>query len=198
MAVSIKIFKQEAKFVAGVAKVDQFPRLVLPQVAFIGKSNVGKSSLINKLCNRRALASVSHTPGRTQQINFFSLEEKLLLADLPGYGFAKVSGKQRANWEILITHYLNHSEDLKLVNLLIDSRRGFKTNDFRIIEFLKDAERDFQVIFTKADQIKSHTDFINEMQKILALQGCDNNIILTSSKNNLGIKELQYSTVKNI
>ena len=81
---SIKIFRQEAKFVAGVAKPEQLPKLFLPQFAFVGKSNVGKSSLINTICNRKALARVSHTPGRTQQINFFSIADKLMLADFPG------------------------------------------------------------------------------------------------------------------
>ena len=81
---SIKLFRQEAKFVAGVAKPEQLPKLFFPQFAFVGKSNVGKSSLINTICNRKALARVSHTPGRTQQINFFSIADKLMLADFPG------------------------------------------------------------------------------------------------------------------
>ena len=96
--IGTKLFKQEVKFVAGVAKINQFPKLHLPEIAFIGKSNVGKSSLINSLCNKKSLARVSHTPGRTQQINYFSLADKILLCDLPGYGFAKVSQTQRNNW----------------------------------------------------------------------------------------------------
>ena len=113
---NIKIFKQEAKFIAGVARIDQFPKLFLPQVAFFGKSNVGKSSLINAICRRKALARVSHTPGRTQQINFFSIDNKLLITDLPGYGFAKAPKSERANWHKLISYYLENDTNLQLVN----------------------------------------------------------------------------------
>ena len=90
----VKIFRQEAKFIAGAAKPSQLPKISLPQVAFVGKSNVGKSSLINTICRRKNLARVSHTPGRTRQINFFLVAEKLVIVDLPGYGFAKVSPKE--------------------------------------------------------------------------------------------------------
>ncbi|HJK86841.1 MAG TPA: ribosome biogenesis GTP-binding protein YihA/YsxC [Candidatus Megaira endosymbiont of Nemacystus decipiens] len=198
MAINSSIFKQEAIFVAGAAKIEQLPNLHLPQVAFVGKSNVGKSSLINKLCNRRSLARVSHTPGRTQQINFFSLDRKLLLVDLPGYGFAKVSGNQRANWERLISFYLRMSDSLRLVNLLVDSRRGIKENDSKIIEFLSEAQLNLQIIFTKSDQIKSHDEFVKDMKKILLLHGYDKEILLTSSKNNKGIQELRHSILNEV
>jgi len=93
-----KIFRQEARFIAGAAKPSQLPKMFLPQVAFVGKSNVGKSSLINTICRRKNLARVSHTPGRTRQINFFLIAEKLVIADLPGYGFAKVPVEEKQNW----------------------------------------------------------------------------------------------------
>ena len=195
MAIAIKIFKQEAKFIAGAAKISQLPRIHQPQIAFIGKSNVGKSSLINKLCNRRALARTSHTPGRTQQINFFSIEERLILVDLPGYGFAKVSGNQRANWNRLIPHYLSTTPELKLVNLLIDARRGIKAHDQEIIAFLQENHLNFQLIFTKADQIKNQQEFIATIRET---SGLENNMILTSSKKNIGVKELQYSIIASL
>ena len=103
---ALSSFRQEAKFIAGAARSSQLPKISLPQVAFVGKSNVGKSSLINAICRRKSLARVSHTPGRTQQINFFSIAEKLVLVDLPGYGFAKVPLREKENWERLILHYL--------------------------------------------------------------------------------------------
>ena len=193
MQISPKIFKLEAQFIAGVAKINQFPKLFLPQFAFMGKSNVGKSSLINKICNRKSLARVSHTPGRTQQINFFSIANKLLLADLPGYGFAKVSGNQRINWEKLIIHYLENSDRLVLVNLLIDARRGIKENDIQLMHLLKSNNKNCQIIFTKADKIKSKEQFIKEMNAHLLLLGFECNIILTSSRSGEGAKELQIS-----
>lgn len=194
---SIKIFKKEAKFIAGAAKINQLPKLHLPQIAFIGKSNVGKSSLVNKVCNRKFLAKVSHTPGRTQQINFFSIEDKFLLVDLPGYGFAKVPGYTRADWEKLISFYLENTSQLKLVNLLIDSRRGFKENDWLMMSFLRKAELQFQIIFTKADEIKAHEEFIQEMANMLVLHGYNNiKMIMTSSRKGGGIKELQGNMLK--
>jgi GTP-binding protein len=194
---SIKIFKKEAKFIAGAAKVNQLPKLYLSQIAFIGKSNVGKSSLVNKVCNRKFLAKVSHTPGRTQQINFFSIEDKFLLVDLPGYGFAKVPGHKRADWERLISFYLENTPQLKLVNLLIDSRRGFKENDWLIMSFLQKAALRFQIIFTKSDEIKAHEEFVKEMSNMLVLHGYnDVEIIMTSSRKGDGIKELQMNMLK--
>lgn len=195
---SIKIFRQEAKFVAGVARPSQFPQLILPQFAFIGKSNVGKSSLINTICNRKALARVSHTPGRTQQINFFSIADKLMLVDLPGYGFAKVSANQRAGWEKLIVHYLQNGNLLRMVNLLIDARRGIKEPDIEIMNLLKLCGKPFQIILTKADKIGAIDKLKAQMQEHLEALGFSCNIIITSSRNGLGAKELQGSMLRSI
>ena len=192
----IKIFRQEAKFIAGVARSDQFPKLFLPQIAFFGKSNVGKSSLINAVCKRKALARVSHTPGRTQQINFFNLADKMLIADLPGYGFAKVPKIQKANWEKLILYYLSNSENLQMVNLLIDARRGIKENDLTVMELLKSSGKTFQIVFTKADKVKNSDILITETAKSLETYGHSCNILITSSKNGFGSKELQFSMVQ--
>lgn len=198
MQLSTKIFKQEVQFVAGVAKVNQFPKLFLPQFVFMGKSNVGKSSLINKVCNRKALARVSHTPGRTQQINFFSIAGKLLLVDLPGYGFAKVSGNQRKNWEKLITYYLENGEHIRTVNLLIDSRRGIRENDIQIMHLLQSINKNVRLIFTKADKIKAIDDFIVDTKAHLKALGFDYDIIVTSSRSGAGTRELQLSMVQSI
>jgi len=197
--VGIKIFRQEAKFIAGAARPDQLPKIALPQVAFVGKSNVGKSSLINTICRRKNLARVSHTPGRTQQINFFSIAEKLVIVDLPGYGFAKVPLKEKQNWEKLILHYLQNTPNLKLVNLLIDARRGIKENDLKVIELLHSCNKQVQLVFTKTDKIALKEDFQLETKNYLASLGyllC--NVILSSSKNGLGAKELQLSLAQSV
>jgi len=193
-----KIFRQEAKFIAGVARTDQFPKLFLPQVAFFGKSNVGKSSLINTICKRKALARVSHTPGRTQQINFFSIADKMLIADLPGYGFAKVPKSQKVDWQNLITHYLHNESKLQLVNLLIDARRGIKENDIEIMELLKASDKNFQIILTKTDKVTINDKFLVELKDYLATLGCLCNVISTSSKSGNGTKDLQLSMVQSI
>lgn len=197
--IGIKIFRQEAKFIAGATKPQQLPKITLPQVAFVGKSNVGKSSLINTICRRKNLARVSHTPGRTQQINFFSIAEKLVIVDLPGYGFAKVPLKQKQNWENLIMYYLQNTPSLKLVNLLIDARRGIKENDLKVIELLHSCNKQIQLVFTKTDKVILKDNFKLETENYLASLGfllC--NIILSSSKNGLGAKELQLSLAQSI
>lgn len=195
---STKIFRHEAKFIAGAAKSEQLPKLFLPQFAFVGKSNVGKSSLINTICNRKSLARVSHTPGRTQQINFFSIVDKLILVDLPGYGFAKVSANQRISWGKLITHYLQNSESLKMVNLLIDARRGIKENDIDLMHLLKSFDKKFQVILTKADKITALDEFTKIVQEELAALDFQCNVIVTSSRNKIGTKALQASMLREI
>lgn len=191
-----KFFRQEVKFITGVAKISQFPSSFLPEVAFVGKSNVGKSSLINSICNNSGLARVSHTPGRTRQINFFSLVDKLILVDLPGYGFAEVPIFVKRQWEILIAHYLKHSPNLKLVNLLIDSRRGIKQNDMEIAELLLSCNKNFQIIFTKSDKIKDREKLTLDIQNFLATLGHSCSVIYTSSRSKEGAKELQFSLAK--
>ena len=119
-----------------------------------------------------------------------------MLVDLPGYGFAKVSGNQRINWEKLIIHYLENSDDLVLVNLLIDARRGIKENDIQLMHLLKSNKKNFQIIFTKADKIKSKEQFIKEMNAHLLLLGFECRIILTSSRSGEGAKELQISILQ--
>ncbi len=193
-----KFFRQEVKFITGVAKINQFPNLFLPEIAFIGKSNVGKSSLINSICNNSKLARVSNTPGRTRQINFFSLVDKLILVDLPGYGFANVPILVKQQWEILITHYLKNSSNLKLVNLLIDSRRGIKPNDIQIVKLLLSYNQNFQIIFTKSDKIKNQENLAITTQNFLATLGHSCNVIHTSIKSKEGVKELQFSLTRSI
>src|SRR5512144_2607482 len=118
------LFAQTCRFVAGAAKLEQIPANGLPEVAFAGRSNVGKSSLINALTGRKTLAKVSNTPGRTRQLNFFDLAGRLMLADLPGYGYARASKEQVANWTRLVELYLIGRAPLRRALVLIDARRG--------------------------------------------------------------------------
>lgn len=192
----LSLFRKEAKFVAGADKPQRLPELHLPEIAFVGRSNVGKSSLINLLCNRRNLARVSVSPGRTQQINFFQIGDFFTLVDLPGYGFAKVPKRLHDNWEQLILHYLSKRDNLKLINLLIDSRRGVTEKDQKVIELLSDLGKDFQIIFTKVDKI---SDRLSLMELANAkLRGYSINFIFTSSRSKNGTEELQLSMAKYI
>jgi GTP-binding protein len=150
-----RLFSGECEFVAGAAMLDALPESHLPEVAFVGRSNVGKSSLINALLNRKNLARVSHTPGRTRQINLFRLRESLMLADLPGYGFARVSKAEAAHWNVLITTYLRTRKSLRRVVLLIDARRGVMESDSQVMTLLDDAAVTYQAVLTKSDALKA-------------------------------------------
>jgi GTP-binding protein len=146
------LFAQECTFIAGADKMEILPPPDLPEIAFAGRSNVGKSTLINALLNRKTLARVSHTPGRTQQLNFFLLGKHFHIVDMPGYGYAAVSKAKIKIWSHLIQDYLRGRVPLKRVFLLIDSRHGFKVNDEAVMEELDKAAVIYQIVLTKADK----------------------------------------------
>lgn len=146
------LFAQECTFVAGADKMEILPAPTLPEIAFAGRSNVGKSSLINALLNRKSLARISHTPGRTQQLNFFLLGKKFYIVDMPGYGYAAVSKAKIKIWSQLIQNYLKGRVPLKRVFLLIDSRHGFKVTDEAVMEELDRAAVSYQIVLTKTDK----------------------------------------------
>ena len=131
-----------------------WPKPTLPEYAFIGRSNVGKSSLINMLVGMNKLARVSNTPGRTRNVEHFKVENTWLLADLPGYGFAKASHVERAAWKRMIDNYLLHRENLQCVFVLIDVRLEPQSNDLGMIRWLGEKEIPFVLVFTKADKLK--------------------------------------------
>ncbi len=148
----------EWRFVTGAADLGGLPPPGLPEIAFAGRSNVGKSSLINAVAGRKALARVSNTPGRTQQINFFAVgdkagEELLTVVDLPGYGYAEAPKDTVAGWTELIRLYLKGRVTLRQVVLLIDGRHGIKPNDTEIMDMLDRAAVPYQVVLTKADKV---------------------------------------------
>ena len=149
------LFAQECGFVAGAASLDRLPPAGLLEVAFAGRSNVGKSSLINALTGRGQLARTSNTPGRTQQINFFDLAGQLLLVDLPGYGFAQAPKSEVRRWTDLVNTYLKGRPTLRRVFLLIDSRHGIKANDREIMRMLDGAAVGYQAVLTKCDKPKA-------------------------------------------
>ena len=148
------LFAHPATFMMGAVKMDGLPPADLPEVAFAGRSNVGKSSLINALVGQKYLARASNEPGRTREINFFLLDEKLRLVDLPGYGFARVSRTSKDKFQNLGRQYLRGRPNLKRVYLLIDSRHGLKDPDTEALDALDTAAVSYQIVLTKADKIK--------------------------------------------
>ena len=146
------LFAQDCVFVTGAADVAGLPPADLPEIAFAGRSNVGKSSLINALTGRRALARTSRTPGRTRQLNFFSLGGRLKIADLPGYGYASASKAEAASWRRLIKAYLGGRPGLARCCLLVDARHGLKPGDLTMMEHLDRAGVVYQIVLTKADK----------------------------------------------
>ena len=150
-----KLFRHECKFVAGAASPDRIPPPTLGEIAFAGRSNVGKSTLINAITGRKALARSSNTPGRTQQINFFDLGGLMYLVDLPGYGYAAASKEKVHAWNDMIRGYLRGRQTLKRVCVLIDSRHGFKDVDRQTMEMLDNARVPYVIVLTKADKLKA-------------------------------------------
>jgi len=148
------LFAKPCEFVLGAARLDHIPDAGLPEIAFAGRSNVGKSSLVNALTGRKTLARVSNSPGRTREINFFRLGDRLILADLPGYGFARASKADSERWAGLVFEYLRGRPTLRRVILLIDSRRGLLKNDTEVMKLLDRAAVSYQLVLTKADKLK--------------------------------------------
>lgn len=153
-----------ARFVGSFTNISQCPPPNCPEYAFIGRSNVGKSSLINMLTGFGELAKVSSTPGKTQAINHFSINEQWFLVDLPGYGYAKISKTQREKWQQMIRQYLNRRDNLQCVFLLIDSRIPPQTSDLEFINWLGEMHIPFVIVFTKIDNRKYKPQNIEEFK----------------------------------
>jgi GTP-binding protein len=162
-----KLFAGPCDFMLSVAALRQLPDAALPEIAFAGRSNVGKSSLVNALTNRKTLAKTSSTPGRTQQLNYFNLGEKLHMVDMPGYGYAQVSKSQRDEWTQLIFDYLRGRPTLRCVFILVDSRHGLKDTDETLMSMLDEAAVNYRIILTKADKTKK-ADLDKLQEKIMA------------------------------
>ena len=194
------LFARDVTFMLSAVSLDTLPSARLPEICFAGRSNVGKSSLINALTNRKGLARASNTPGRTRELNYFNIDERLFVVDLPGYGYAKASKSDIAKWTKLTREFLFGRASLRRVFLLIDSRHGTKESDIELMNMLDETAVTYQIVLTKIDKIKK-----NEIDKvhiktsalIAKRPAAYPNIILTSSEKKSGIDELR-STIASI
>ncbi len=188
------LFAQDCGFLGAAVVTDRLPETGLPEVAFAGRSNVGKSSLVNALTGRRTLARISHTPGRTQHINFFDLGGRLILVDLPGYGYARAAKTDIRRWSALTRRYLRGRPGLARVCLLIDSRHGAKDSDREIMAELDRAAVSYQAVLTKADKMKPQALAAVRRateQELAGHPAAHPDCPLTSARTGLGIAELR-------
>lgn len=156
---------KNAEFVTSAVRMNQYPVTGHPEVAFVGRSNVGKSTIINTLTNRRKLAKVSNTPGRTRLVNFFLINGQAMLVDLPGYGYAKISKTDKAAWGKIIEDYIVNSPNLRRFVLLVDSRHKPTQDDIDMMNYLRYYEKDVVVIGTKLDKLKRND--IKKSEKLI-------------------------------
>lgn len=180
-------------FTKSSQKIDDCPPPTLPEFAFIGRSNVGKSSLINSLLQRKKLAKVSATPGKTQLINHFEVNNDLYIVDLPGYGWANVSKSQKENWEKNINDYLLDRDTLIELFVLIDIRHDIQKIDLGFIDWLYEVEIPFSIIFTKADKLSKSKSFSNAgsyMKKLKSILGDKPEYFISSSETHQGRDEI--------
>jgi GTP-binding protein len=189
-----RLFAQPCDFITAAASPEQFPPSTLPEIAFVGRSNAGKSSLVNALTGRKSLAHASNTPGRTQQIVFFNLAGKLMLADLPGYGYARASGPAINAWNKLVRHYLRTRKSLRCVCLLIDGRHGALANDLSMMDELDRAAVSYQVVLTKVDGLKFplHEKRLRDVTALITKHPAARpDAFMVSANTGLGIGELR-------
>jgi GTP-binding protein len=177
---------KSAEFITSAVQVHQYPPAEYPEVAFAGRSNVGKSSLINKLVNRKHLVKTSSTPGRTQLINFFNVNGSLSLVDLPGYGYAKVPAAVKRAWGPMVARYISNRSNLKVVVMLMDIRRTPREEEFNLMDWLHHHQTPIILVLTKADKL-SKTKQKKQARMIAETLGVDkDDLVLFSAKSGLG------------
>ena len=189
-----RLFAAECRFFFAAQRLDQLPPPTGPEIAFAGRSNVGKSSLVNALTGRRALARASNQPGRTRQLNFFDLGGRLILVDMPGYGYAQAAKEIKADWQGLMFDFLRGRPTLRRVVLLLDSRIEIKASDLAVMELLDRAAVTYQLVLTKADGTRTGA----LARKVQEVQGLARRhaaafpaVLTTSSDTGQGLEELR-------
>ena len=188
------LFAQQTDFLKGVVAIDGLPADDRIEICFAGRSNVGKSTLINALTGRKALARTSNTPGRTQEINFFTAADSHYLVDLPGYGYANAPLPVVEKWQRLLKKYLSGRRSLRRAFVLIDARHGVKSVDEEILSLLDSAAVTFQCVLTKADKIKTHEQeaLLQQVRGALSKHpAAYPELILTSSEKGMGVETLR-------
>lgn len=189
-----KLFAGPCDFVLGVAALEQLPDYDMPEIAFAGRSNVGKSSLVNALTGRKTLAKTSGTPGRTQQLNYFNLGSKIYLVDMPGYGYAKVSKEKKSDWDKLIFAYLRGRPNLRCILILIDSRHGLKEIDRDLMKMMDESGVAYRIVLTKSDKTKTTElhDLTEQTKAMIAKNpAAFAEVLHTSAEKNMGLEELR-------
>lgn len=189
-----KLFARDTRFLMGAVSLEDLPPADLPEVAFAGRSNVGKSSLINAVTGRTHLARASTEPGRTREVNFFVLDERLRLVDLPGYGFAKVSRDLARRFQNLGRAYLRGRPNLKRAYLLIDARHGLKPVDAEALDALDEAAVSYQIILTKADKLKpAEVEAVTArtLAQVARRAAAFPRVLATSAEKGTGVPELR-------
>ena len=182
-------------FEKSISELNQSPKDIGSEVAFVGRSNAGKSTAINSITNRNSLAKTSKTPGRTQLINFFKVDENKRFVDLPGYGFAKASKEKQKSWNRLVTNYIKYRQSLKGVVLIIDIRRGFGEMDLMFLDFYLPLNKQLHILLTKADKLSKQKQslILNEAREIY---GSIATIQIFSGTKKIGISEAQDQVTK--
>lgn len=194
LASGTALFREPCNFIKSVVQVEGLPEAARPEISFAGRSNVGKSSLINALCGRKSLARTSNTPGRTRELNYYAIGEALYLVDMPGYGYARASKSEIKGWTALMRDYLRGRTVLARVFLLIDSRHGLKASDHDIMTVLDEAAVSYQAVLTKIDKLTGDArgKCVESVAEGLARRpAAFPHVLATSARKNDGIAELR-------